>query len=86
MTQGTSGPGAELALDQLRTLSYAASFIRTVGEHADSITFSLPPLEWEAARALEHACALAVRGGLLEAEISFRAETTYVRFARPGRL
>lgn len=86
MTQGTPGPGAELAHDHLRTLSYAASFIRGVGEHADSITFSLPPLERDAARALEHACALAVRAGSLEAEISFSAETTNVRFARPGCL
>lgn len=86
MTHGTLDPGAELALDHLRTLSYAASFIRAVGEHADSIAVSLPPLERDAARALEHACELAVRAGSLEAELSFSAETTIVRFARPGRL
>lgn len=86
LTRGISDPGAELAVEHLHTLSYAASFIRNVGEDADSIAVSLPPLEREAERALERACELAVGAGSLEAEISFSSETTIVRFARPGRL
>lgn len=79
-------PRSGLALEHLHTLSYAASFIRGVGEAADSIAVTLPPLEREAARALERACELAVEAGSLEAEISFAPAATTVRFARPGRL
>ena len=86
MTRWVPDLGDELAVEHLRTLSYAASFIRGVGEDADSIAVSLPPLEPLAARALERACELAVSAGSLEAEISFSSSTTVVRFARPGRL
>lgn len=86
MKKDISDPRPGLALEDLRTLAYAAAFIREAAGTADSIEVMLPSLDHGATGALERACELAVAEGPLEAEITFAPGVTTVRLARPGRL
>jgi len=86
VTYGISDPRAGLALEDLRTLAYAAGFVRRYPEISGSIEVMLRSLDHDASWALERACRLAVDEGPLEAEITFTFGATTVRFARPGCL
>lgn len=86
MTSEISDPRSGLTLEDLRTLAYAAAFVRRAPVTAVAIEVTLPSLGHVASCALERACRLAVNEGLLEAEITFAVGATTVRFARPGCL
>jgi hypothetical protein len=86
VTSDIRDPRSGLALEDLRTLAYAAAFVRRAPGIAGSIEVTLPSLDHDASWALERACRLAVNEGPLEAEITFALGATTVRFARPGCL
>ena len=64
--------------DDLRTLSYAANFLRSAGKPATSIAVTLHACDRAAARALERVCELAADQAALEVEIEFAEERTTV--------
>lgn len=73
-----------LVVDDLRTLSYAAAFLRDARTRATSIAVTLPAYEGAAAAALERVCALAVEAAPLEVDIEFATGHTTVCLSRVG--